>query len=139
MGDVINLNKKETQSMTRNPIFPYNPKLKMRARELRKEATYSEQILWNAIRRKQLGYEFHRQVPIDQYIVDFYCHELLLVIEIDGISHDSDDAKLYDANRQAKIEGYGISFLRFRDEAVKEDPDKVIAEIKQWIEKKISL
>ncbi|UCE08581.1 MAG: endonuclease domain-containing protein, partial [bacterium] len=101
--------------MPRNPIIPYNPKLKERARQLRKNPTFSEKILWQALRRKQLGYEFHRQVPIDQFIVDFYCHELLLVIEIDGISHDSNEAKTNDHQRQSIIEKYGIAFLRFRD------------------------
>ena len=77
--------------MPRNPIIPYNPKLKERARDLKKNATFAEKILWIAIRRKQLGFEFHRQVPIDQYIVDFYCHELMLVIEVDGISHNDEN------------------------------------------------
>ncbi|NIX59063.1 MAG: DUF559 domain-containing protein, partial [candidate division Zixibacteria bacterium] len=64
--------------MPRNIIIPYNPQLKDRARELRKNPTVAEKILWREIRRKQLGYEFHRQVPINQFIVDFYCHELFL-------------------------------------------------------------
>ena len=119
--------------MPRNPIIPYNPKLKQLARELRKNPTFSEKILWNSIRRKQLGYEFHRQVPIDEFIVDFYCHELKLIIEIDGISHESEIAKINDAERQRKIENYGVSFLRFDDEFVIENPDKVISEIENWI------
>ncbi|MDZ7399589.1 MAG: DUF559 domain-containing protein [candidate division KSB1 bacterium] len=119
--------------MPRNPIIPYNPKLKTLARELRKNATYSEKILWNAIRRKQLGYEFHRQVPIDEFIVDFYCHELMLAIEIDGISHEAEYAKINDKERQSKIENFGVSFLRFDDEFVKANPDKVISEIENWI------
>jgi len=119
--------------MPRNPIIPYNPKLKVIARELRKNPTFSEKILWNAIRRKQLGCEFHRQVPINEFIVDFYCHELRLAIEIDGISHESEEAKINDADRQKKIENYGVSFLRFDDEFVKENPDKVFSEIEKWI------
>jgi hypothetical protein len=65
-------------------IIRYNPKLKMRARQLRKRRTPSEALLLSKIRRKSLGYEFHRQVPIDEFIVDFYCHELKLAIEVDG-------------------------------------------------------
>jgi len=127
------LNNYGRAEMPRNPIVPYKPKLKAIARELRKNATYSEKLLWNAIRRKQLGYEFHRQVPIDEFIVDFYCHELMLAIEIDGISHESIEAKINDADRQRKIENYGVSFLRFDDELVKENPDKVVSAIENWI------
>ena len=119
--------------MPRNTIIPYNAKLKQRARELRKNATYSEKILWQAIRRKQLGYEFHRQVPIDQFIVDFYCHELMLAIEVDGISHEADGAKERDIERQLRIENFGVTFLRFKDEAVKENADRVVAKIERWI------
>jgi len=119
--------------MPRNTVLPYNPKLKQRARELRKNCTESEKILWEYIRRKQLGYEFHRQIPVDQYIVDFYCHELMLAIEIDGTSHDTDDAKVNDAQRQAKLEGLGVSFLRFRDELVKTNPEFVVKVIERWI------
>ncbi len=61
--------------MSRNIIIPYNPKLKERARELRNNPTRGEKVLWREIRRKQLGYEFHRQVPLDQFIIDFYCHD----------------------------------------------------------------
>jgi very-short-patch-repair endonuclease len=128
-----NKNKGYNTKMPRNPIIPYNPKLKVIARELRKNPTFSEKILWNAIRRKQLGCEFHRQVPINEFIVDFYCHELRLAIEIDGISHESEEAKINDADRQKKIENYGVSFLRFDDEFVKENPDKVFSEIEKWI------
>jgi very-short-patch-repair endonuclease len=128
-----NKNKGQKLKMPRNPIILYNPKLKVIARELRKNPTFSEKILWNAIRRKQLGCEFHRQVPIDEFIVDFYCHELKLAIEIDGISHESEKAKINDADRQQKIENYGVSFLRFDDEFVKENSDKVISEIENWI------
>lgn len=79
--------------MSPNPIIPYKPELKELARELRKNPTYAEKILWQGIRRKQLGVEFHRQVPIDQFIVDFYCHEIKLAIEVNGISHNDPDVK----------------------------------------------
>lgn len=60
----------------RNKIIPYNPKLKEYARYLRKNSTISEVLLWKKIKNKSLGIEFHRQVPILEFIVDFYCHEL---------------------------------------------------------------
>ena len=72
-----------------NKIIPYNPRLKQFARKLRNKSTLSEVLLWKQIKAKALGVEFHRQVPIDKYVVDFYSHELFLAIEIDGISHDN--------------------------------------------------
>ena len=102
--------------MSRNKIIPYRSDLKARARRLRKESTYSEILLWQEIKNRQLGYQFHRQVPLLDYIVDFYCHELQLAIEVDGKCHESDLAKQYDAKRQARLEECGIRFLRFDDE-----------------------
>jgi very-short-patch-repair endonuclease len=119
--------------MPRNVIIPYDPALKERARELRRNATVSERILWQAIRGKRLGVEFHRQVPLDQFIVDFYCHELMLAIEIDGITHGSEGARDRDLTRQAKLESLGVSFLRFYDGDVKENLEGVLAEIESWV------
>ncbi len=72
----------------KNRIIPYNPKLKSLARQLRKNSTLAEVLMWKNIKQKVLGVQFHRQVPMLNYIVDFYCHEISLVIEIDGSSHD---------------------------------------------------
>jgi len=83
--------------MSRNTIIPYRKELKSLARKLRKNSTLSEVLLWIEIKNKQLeGFQFHRQVPMLDYIVDFYCHELKLVIEIDGDSHFHDDAPIKD-------------------------------------------
>jgi len=87
--------------MSRNTIIPYNLKLKQFARELRNNSTLSEVLLWRQVKGQALKYEFHRQVPIDEFIVDFYCHELMLAIEIDGNSHN--DKFNYDMNRQMKL------------------------------------
>jgi very-short-patch-repair endonuclease len=105
--------------MVRNKIISYNPKLKQNARELRRKCTPSEAILWSKIRRKSLGYEFHRQVPIDKYIVDFYCHELMLAIEVDGSIHDNRHE--YDMIRQKNIEKFGVTFIRFDNKDVIKD------------------
>ncbi len=121
--------------MPSNPIIPYNPKLKEIARQLRKNPTYAEKILWQAIRRKQLGCEFHRQVPINEFIVDFYCHELKLAIEVDGISHEFPDVQVHDAKRQTILEKLGVRFLRFSDDEVLEIVEKVLHRISEWIEK----
>lgn len=97
----------------RNKLIRYNPELRKRARNLRNNATYSEVLLWSKIRRKSLGYEFHRQVPIDGYIVDFYCHELNLAIEVDGSSHENKFD--YDMSRQRVLERLGVRFIRFEN------------------------
>ncbi len=95
-------------------IIPYNPLLKERARELRKNMTPGEVTLWKHLKGKQMcGYDFDRQRPIDQFIVDFYCKKLMLAIEIDGSSHDSPEAQDQDAERQGRLESLGVRFLRF--------------------------
>ena len=94
--------------------------------------TLAEVLLWNELKRKQmLGYDFHRQKPIGDYVVDFFCPRLSLVIEIDGDSHDDKQEK--DAKRQRKIERYGIHFLRFSDREVKQNLQGVLAHIREWI------
>nr|WP_238354532.1 endonuclease domain-containing protein [Fulvivirga marina] len=90
--------------------------------------------MWCEIKNRQLlDYQFHRQVPMLDYIVDFYCHELALVIEIDGESHYHDDAPDRDALRQKRIEQYKITFLRFDDKDVKQNMSFVLNSIYQWI------
>ncbi|MFH1195582.1 MAG: DUF559 domain-containing protein [bacterium] len=93
----------------KNKIIPYNHSLVEKARELRKDSTLTEIMLWNELKRKQVrGYDFHRQKPIDKYIVDFYCPKLQLAIEVDGESHYGNENK--DEARQKRIESFGISF-----------------------------
>ena len=120
--------------MAKNAIIPYRKDLKLLARKLRKNSTLSEVLLWCEIKNKQLeGFQFHRQVPMLDYIVDFYCHELNLVIEIDGDSHYHDDAPHKDEIRQKRIENYGITFLRFDDIDVKQNMPHVLCSIIDWI------
>ena len=98
----------------------YNPKLKTLSRELRKKGTLSEVLLWNKLKaRKIKGYQFMRQKPIDNYIVDFFCNELMLAIEIDGCTHNEKSEE--DQRRQAKLESLGVRFLRFYDFDVKKN------------------
>jgi len=103
----------------KNKILPYNPKLKALARELRKNSTLAEVLLWMQIKGKTMGVEFHRQVPIDNFIVDFYCHELMLAIEVDGNTHDFEEVAVSDARRQRILERLGVRFLRLNDVLVK--------------------
>ena len=115
--------------MSRKNI-PYNPKLVPLARELRNNSTLSEVLLWMKLRNKQfMGYDFDRQKPIDNYIVDFFCKELLLAIEIDGGSHDYKYEQ--DLSRQQSIETFGITLIRFEDIRVKKDIEGVLREL-QW-------
>jgi very-short-patch-repair endonuclease len=113
--------------MTRNKIIFYNPNLKEKARRLRIKCTPSETLLWSRIRRRSLGHEFHRQVPIDEYIVDFYCRELRLAIEVDGSSHDNKQE--YDLLRQRKLERLGVRFLRFDDRDFRRSMNDVLRAI----------
>src|SRR6478735_5890185 len=95
-------------------IIPYNPKFKELAKKLRQNMTFSEVKLWNEIKNRRLmGYDFDRQKPIGNFIVDFYCKDLKLAIEIDGITHDDQDILLKDKIRQVELETFGVAFLRF--------------------------
>jgi len=118
----------------RRKIIPYNPKLKHLAKALRKNMTLSEVLLWQELKGKQvMGYDFDRQRPINNYIVDFYCKELQLAIEIDGDSHGYEEVIHNDEKRQIKLELLGVKFLRFDDMDIKTDLGDVIEEIEQWI------
>lgn len=118
----------------KNKIIPYNPNLLPLAKKLRKQGILSEVLLWKKIKGKSLNVEFHRQVPMDNYIVDFYCHELQLAIEIDGSSHLFEDVSTKDIARQIKLEQLGVHFLRFEDSEVKKNISNVIFNIERKIE-----
>ncbi|WP_282143469.1 endonuclease domain-containing protein [Cellulophaga baltica] len=122
-------------SKKRNNIIPYNPKLKEYARQLRNNSTLSEVLLWQKIKGKALGVEFHRQVPINEFIVDFYCHEIQLAIEIDGSSHDTQCD--YDFRRQNILETKGVEFIRFEDIAVKKELFSVLMALESKVEQLI--
>ncbi|MBV9868952.1 MAG: endonuclease domain-containing protein [Abitibacteriaceae bacterium] len=86
---------------------------------LRNSRPPAEVLLWLRLRDGQVaGCRFRRQYSVGPYVLDFYCPRLKLAIEIDGPSHDGEEVEVYDANRQALIESYGIHFLRFTNEQV---------------------
>ena len=115
-------------------FIKYNPKLKERARELRKNSTPSEIELWKALRAgKMHGYTFNRQKPLNNYIVDFYNKKLKMVIEIDGDSHDGKQE--YDQKRQQKLESLGCTVIRFYDHDVMQHIEGVLFKIEQTIKK----
>ena len=111
----------------------YNPKLKDIARKLRKNMTLSEVLLWNQLKQNKMkGYDFHRQKPINNYIVDFFCPKLKLIIEIDGKTHIYKGNE--DVKRQQRLESLGFHFLRFKDIDVKKNIKDVLVSIENWIE-----
>jgi len=92
--------------------LPYNPKLVPIAKQLRLNQTVTEKKMWQGFLRK-LPLRILRQRPIDNFIVDFYCSGLRLVIEIDGESHFTEQGKIYDEERTNILEGYGLQVVRF--------------------------
>jgi very-short-patch-repair endonuclease len=118
--------------MPRRKTIPSNPRLKALARKLRNHSTLAEVLLWNQIKNKKLlGYDFHRQKPIDRFIVDFFCPDLMLAIEIDGVSHgQKGDA---DLERHRRLESLGVHIIRFEDRMVKREMPKVLSAIEGWI------
>ncbi len=116
-------------------FIPYNKNLKEFSQQLRKHSTKGEVMLWNRLKQRQLlGYEFNRQKPLGNYIVDFYCKPLYLVIEIDGGSHLFPEVNINDAKRQKILEEMGLRLLRFTENKTRFNLDKVIWEIERWIE-----
>jgi very-short-patch-repair endonuclease len=115
-------------------IIPYNPALKELAKKLRQNMTYSEVILWNELKNgKMLGYDFDRQRPIGNYIVDFYCKDLKLALEVDGITHEDEEVIIRDELRQDELERFGVTFLRFNALLVVNKIESVLKEIEKWI------
>jgi very-short-patch-repair endonuclease len=118
----------------RRKIIPYNPKLKEYARQLRNNSTKSEIYLWKYLKGKQMmGYDFHRQKPLDNYIVDFYCYELMVAIEIDGYTHLLEEVQVKDEKKEKRLNELGITVLRFQDDLVFNDIENVLRKIEVYI------
>ena len=115
--------------------IPYNKNLKDFSRKLRNNQTLGETLLWMELQKKQMrGYQFNRQKPLGNYIVDFYCKKLSLVIEIDGASHDFEEIMVKDIERQRILEELGLKFLRFSEIDVRRKMDEVLMKIDMTIE-----
>jgi len=108
-----------------------------RARDLRKRMTDTEILLWSHLRNKKLnGFKFRRQHPIWIFIADFYCHEVKLVVELDGGIHQQKEIKEHDINRTAELKRFEIKVIRFTNEEVLENTEKILNQIKEECEKR---
>ena len=101
---------------------------------LRSTSTDAEALLWSKLPSRTLGAKFRRQQPIGSYVVDFYCHEYRLIIEIDGGHHFEDERARADAERSAWLTGAGFSILRFTNREVLREIDHVLDEIANVLE-----
>jgi very-short-patch-repair endonuclease len=115
----------------------YNKKLKTFARDHRNHSTHAEIRLWRELlRNKQMkGFSFLRQRPIDNYIADFFCKELRLIIETDGGTHQYNETIKKDIKKQHWLEKSGYTVLRFDDDDVRCNLEWVKERIEEWIEK----
>ena len=118
----------------------YNKNLQPYASRLRKEMTKAEACLWKYVLRggRMKGFQFRRQRPVLNYIADFMCKELMLVIEVDGITHHFEEAIKNDKIRQNTLENAGFTVIRFTDDEVLNNINAVYNYLEDWIEKKIS-
>jgi len=104
-----------------------------RAKELRRDMTPAEKMLWEELRANKLGVHFRRQQVIQGFIVDFYCHKAGLVVEVDGDIHDLQREE--DARREKALSELGLRVIRFRNDEVVRDLSGVVERIKQFIER----
>ena len=110
--------------------FPHN---NLKRRMLRNNSTAPEQRLWYYLRNKQFyGFKFRRQTGIGPYIADFYSYDLKLVIEVDGDSHGSNKAKIYDARRDEYMKKRDISILRFTNHEVMNNVEGVLNKLREF-------
>ena len=118
----------------------FNRKAQKHIRQyLRNNATDAERKLWEMLKGKQLlGYKFRRQQGIEQYVVDFYCPQGKLAIEIDGATHSTPQQKIADLQRTERIQSHGITVARFTNTDIFENPDGVLTAIIESLKKNAS-
>src|SRR5687767_1646849 len=115
--------------MKTNMHYGALPSIFIYARKLRINPTHAEVVLWEQLRKHLLGYKFRRQHPTWLYVVDFYCHELKFVIEIDGGCHEDNESKIKDRQREKDLASLGLMVIRFSNEDVCFDINTVISRI----------
>jgi very-short-patch-repair endonuclease len=102
-----------------------------RVRELRRKQTDAERAAWYLLRDKSLGLKFRRQYPIDKYVVDFYCFEPRLVVELDGSVHSQPSQAKKDSAKEAYLRSLGIRVLRLPNGLVLEDPEGFVRKVRE--------
>ena len=120
--------------MATNMHYGASKQIFQHAEILRKNITAAEKIIWEIICKNQLGVRIRRQHPVWKYIADFYCHDLKLIIEIDGGIHLTAENKEYDISRDIALNEFGMQIIRFTNDQVINETNKVIEEIKRTIE-----
>ena len=119
--------------------FGAKPAIFKLAKELRKDETKAEKILWSRLNRNQiLGLQFRRQHPINIFIADFYCAKIKLVIEIDGSIHDITEYQEHDRGRSEILNDFGITVIRFTNEQIIEEIDSTVEQIETVVQKLLS-
>jgi very-short-patch-repair endonuclease len=113
-------------------ILPERREMSLRARELRRKTTPAETALWKLLRHQRLkGLKFRRQFPIGNFVADFCCHDLRLVVELDGGIHEASAQTAHDRNRDWFLRWRGYTVLRLCNDRVFEDPEGVLEEVFQ--------
>ena len=118
--------------------LPYNEPLKEKARTLRSNPTPAEKLFWKTLRQMPFykSQTFYRQKPIGSYVVDFYSHQLKLVIEIDGHSHGEIETKINDQKRTELLESKGLEVIRFTNPEVEKNIEAVMKKLEEIILKR---
>lgn len=116
-----------------NMFYGAGPEIFKNAQILRQNQTKAEEILWLALSGKNLGVKFRRQHAIAKYVVDFYCHECKLIIEIDGEYHNTESQQKSDIFRSTELEQLNLKVVRFTNEEIYKDLNIVLSKIKKLI------
>ena len=118
-----------------SPLSRVRERVRVRARELRRDAPGAEQVIWQRLRNRQVGgWKFRRQHPVGNYFADFACVEARLIVELDGGQHFEPDAERADKHRRAALEMRGFTVLRFDNRQALAETDAVLTAILQWLD-----
>jgi cyclase len=115
-----------------------NPLVFKLAKDLRKNMTHAEKVLWSNLKANFEGLKFRRQHPLGIYVADFYCHRLKLIIEVDGNIHDKKEIKTYDIERENNLMNEGYTVIRFTNKQVLSEIEFVLSTIKSQTQNSVS-
>ena len=119
--------------MKENMFYGASHLIFQKAEELRNRMTPAEEVLWKHIHINEWKLKFRRQHPIWNYVADFYCHGIRLVIELDGGVHEVEEVKRYDSERESQLKKLGLTVLRFKNDEVFNNKQKVLEKISETI------